>query len=67
MSTRTIEVIECTCEASECGHVWVPRLRNGQLPKQCPLCTYRGWNKSEVDKVDDYGDLLHLAKNHSEQ
>ena len=52
MSTRMIEVVECTCEASECGHVWVPRLQNGKLPKQCPLCTYRGWNKSEVSSDD---------------
>jgi hypothetical protein len=62
MSTRMVEVVECTCEASECGHIWVPRLQNGKLPKQCPLCTYRGWNKSEDDVSADKGKKLPTGK-----
>jgi len=64
MSTRIIDAIECTCESEVCGHVWVPRLENltGKLPKQCPMCRYRGWNKSErsevVGEVELYDDLV---------
>jgi predicted nucleic acid-binding Zn-ribbon protein len=43
---KQVTINECTCENPKCGATWLSRSKD--VPKVCPRCGNRKWNKSEV-------------------
>lgn len=60
---KQVKINECTCEG--CGHVWLSR--KVDVPRVCPHCGNRKWNKTEdekrlaEEKRDRSSDLLGLG------